>query len=78
MPPIEFQQRLLERANAERSEKLRYRGVSYVPTKAVVVDPEYFGKKIWTLYLCMGPALPPATPSFAVNKRQGLGGGGHI
>jgi hypothetical protein len=46
MPPIEFQQRLLERANAERSEKLRYRGVSYVPTKAVVVDPEYFGKKI--------------------------------
>ena len=46
MPPIELQQRLLERANAERSEKLRYRGVSYVPTKAVVVDPEYFGKKI--------------------------------
>jgi len=46
MPPIEFQQRLLERANAERSEKLRYRGVSYVPTKPVVVDPEYFGKKI--------------------------------
>ena len=46
MPPIELRQRLLERANAERSEKLRYRGVSYVPTKPVVVDPEYFGKKI--------------------------------
>ena len=46
MPPIELQQRLLERANAERSEKLRYRGVSYVPTKPVVVDPEYFGTKI--------------------------------
>lgn len=46
MPPIEFQQRLLERANAERAKKLRYRGVSYVPTKPVVVDPEYFGTKI--------------------------------
>lgn len=46
MPPIEFQQRLLERANAERAKKLRYRGVSYAPTKPVVVDPEYFGRKI--------------------------------
>tara|TARA_B100001057_G_C22097638_1_gene661968 strand:+ start:165 stop:311 length:147 start_codon:yes stop_codon:yes gene_type:complete len=47
MPPIEFQQRLLERANAEKAAKLRYRGISYVSTKpAVVMDPEYFGKKI--------------------------------
>ena len=47
MPPIEFQQRLLERANAEKTAKLRYRGISYVSTKpAVVMGPEYFGKKI--------------------------------
>jgi|AACY02.16.fsa_nt_gi hypothetical protein len=47
MPPIEFQQRLLERANAEKAAKLRYRGVSYVSTKpSAVKDPEYFGKKI--------------------------------
>tara|TARA_B100001094_G_C17715813_1_gene569565 strand:+ start:464 stop:610 length:147 start_codon:yes stop_codon:yes gene_type:complete len=47
MPPIEFQQRLLERANAEKVAKLRYRGISYVSTKpGVVMDPEYFGKKI--------------------------------
>ena len=47
MPPIEFQQRLLERANAEKATKLRYRGVSYVSAKpSAVKDPEYFGKKI--------------------------------
>ena len=80
MPTIEFQQRLLERANAAKVAKLRYRGISYVSTKpAVVMDPEYFGKKIWALYVCGWPPKTPYTPCLAHNLRRKRGGGrGHL
>ena len=59
MPPIEFQHRLLERANAEKTAKLRYRGISYVSTKpAVVMDPEYFGKNLSPIRMCLAAEAP--------------------